>query len=466
MVKMFSKIPRQMKTISDIFTNPSTPADKVAQAGEKMFLEMYQASADQQDLNQRRYAAFLNTSTKPKPDLASLPWYVVSLIKVCEQSLYRRCEERVHPTEIRTSISPSSAVELNTTSALANYATEAANAPLFGTPPLGGPPLGGPPLGGPPLEGPSLLKGPPLPSALVVSLDEKIVEYVAVKRTVVGVDDEAPKVAVAAIILVIAYLVEDVVLAANVILDLVEVVNDAVVEVLIKVAASLSLVQKWFAFYSSPIPNLFTLIPTQEKEQKRQLFYVTDTAETLTIVHIVAGDGLPKFVCLDCEMIVNSFAQFSARVQDVQKLLETEKLGFGKVQAYALHSGYLWDTSWRLDKLAELGLELNNLRSGYLWDTSWRLEKLAELGLELNNLRSGYLWDTSWRLEKLAELGLELNNLRSGYLWDTSWRLEKLAELGLELNNLRSGYLWDTSWRLEKLAELGLELNNLRSGYL
>nr|CAD7570570.1 unnamed protein product [Timema californicum] len=31
----------------------------------------------------------------------------------------------VHPTEIRTPISPSSAVDLNTTSALANYATEA-----------------------------------------------------------------------------------------------------------------------------------------------------------------------------------------------------------------------------------------------------------------------------------------------------------------------------------------------------
>nr|CAD7572714.1 unnamed protein product [Timema californicum] len=31
----------------------------------------------------------------------------------------------VHPTEIRTSISPSSAVGLNTSSALANYATEA-----------------------------------------------------------------------------------------------------------------------------------------------------------------------------------------------------------------------------------------------------------------------------------------------------------------------------------------------------
>nr|CAD7258264.1 unnamed protein product [Timema shepardi] len=34
-------------------------------------------------------------------------------------------EIKVHPTEIRTSVSPSSAVELNTTSALANYATEA-----------------------------------------------------------------------------------------------------------------------------------------------------------------------------------------------------------------------------------------------------------------------------------------------------------------------------------------------------
>nr|CAD7572734.1 unnamed protein product [Timema californicum] len=30
----------------------------------------------------------------------------------------------VHPTEIRTSISPSSAVELKTTSALSNYTTE------------------------------------------------------------------------------------------------------------------------------------------------------------------------------------------------------------------------------------------------------------------------------------------------------------------------------------------------------
>nr|CAD7198137.1 unnamed protein product [Timema douglasi] len=38
---------------------------------------------------------------------------------------FRKNHPPVHPTEIRTSISPSSAVELNTTSTLANYATEA-----------------------------------------------------------------------------------------------------------------------------------------------------------------------------------------------------------------------------------------------------------------------------------------------------------------------------------------------------
>nr|CAD7573311.1 unnamed protein product [Timema californicum] len=38
----------------------------------------------------------------------------------------------VHPTEIKTSISPSSVVNLNTTSALANYATEAGLSPVLG----------------------------------------------------------------------------------------------------------------------------------------------------------------------------------------------------------------------------------------------------------------------------------------------------------------------------------------------
>nr|CAD7597871.1 unnamed protein product [Timema genevievae] len=42
----------------------------------------------------------------------------------------------VHPTEIRTSISPSSAVELNTTGALANYATEAGLKPSYSLNPI------------------------------------------------------------------------------------------------------------------------------------------------------------------------------------------------------------------------------------------------------------------------------------------------------------------------------------------
>nr|CAD7579605.1 unnamed protein product [Timema californicum] len=42
-------------------------------------------------------------------------------------------KKTVHPTETRTSISPSSAVELNTTSALANYATEAGLTPPLTT---------------------------------------------------------------------------------------------------------------------------------------------------------------------------------------------------------------------------------------------------------------------------------------------------------------------------------------------
>nr|CAD7586939.1 unnamed protein product [Timema genevievae] len=44
---------------------------------------------------------------------------------------FRKNHPSVHPTEIRTSISPSSAVELNTTGALANYATEAGHEELY-----------------------------------------------------------------------------------------------------------------------------------------------------------------------------------------------------------------------------------------------------------------------------------------------------------------------------------------------
>nr|CAD7428984.1 unnamed protein product [Timema monikensis] len=48
-----------------------------------------------------------------------------SAVELNTRALANHAIEAVHPTEIRTSISPSSAVELNTTSALANYSTEA-----------------------------------------------------------------------------------------------------------------------------------------------------------------------------------------------------------------------------------------------------------------------------------------------------------------------------------------------------
>nr|CAD7261547.1 unnamed protein product [Timema shepardi] len=50
---------------------------------------------------------------------------VAYLVLTDSSQLTYDSQHLVHPTEIRTSISPSSAVELNTTSALANYATEA-----------------------------------------------------------------------------------------------------------------------------------------------------------------------------------------------------------------------------------------------------------------------------------------------------------------------------------------------------
>lgn len=50
------------------------------------------------------------------------------------------------------------------------------------------------------------------------------------------------------------------------------------------------------------------------------------------VVHIVVGDGLPKFVCVDCERVINSFTEFCDMVQDVQKRLHKEKLGFTQVR--------------------------------------------------------------------------------------------------------------------------------------
>nr|CAD7443017.1 unnamed protein product [Timema bartmani] len=83
----------------------------------------------------------LSSPFPPKPMLPSTAYYypfgtpdrdsnpnlpvIDSLVYYKRDALDHTATEAVHPTEIRTSISPSSVVWLNTTGALANYATEA-----------------------------------------------------------------------------------------------------------------------------------------------------------------------------------------------------------------------------------------------------------------------------------------------------------------------------------------------------
>nr|CAD7572691.1 unnamed protein product [Timema californicum] len=81
-------------------------------------------------------SAGLQPTTGYYPYDPTLAAYGLNLDEVNPHLRGRRVENYlgppVHPAEIRTSISPSSAVELNTTSALANYATEADQYNLLG----------------------------------------------------------------------------------------------------------------------------------------------------------------------------------------------------------------------------------------------------------------------------------------------------------------------------------------------
>ena len=52
------------------------------------------------------------------------------------------------------------------------------------------------------------------------------------------------------------------------------------------------------------------------------------------VIHIVVGDGLPKFICIDCQGVINKFTDFCDMVQDVQKRLEEEKLDFSQVRKF------------------------------------------------------------------------------------------------------------------------------------
>nr|CAD7194780.1 unnamed protein product [Timema douglasi] len=76
----------------------------------------------------------IRTSVSPSPAVelnttSALANYATEAVELNTTSaLANYATEAVHPTEIRTSITPSSVVELNTTSALANYATEAGDA--------------------------------------------------------------------------------------------------------------------------------------------------------------------------------------------------------------------------------------------------------------------------------------------------------------------------------------------------
>nr|CAD7573043.1 unnamed protein product [Timema californicum] len=103
------------------FSLSDTPLETIEQAfiPPDITTDMYDLECDDEDWNN-----FLKDFTKPltpevndtvEDDEDADPEYNILADE----------EEVVHPTKIRTSISSSSAVELNTTSALANYATEA-----------------------------------------------------------------------------------------------------------------------------------------------------------------------------------------------------------------------------------------------------------------------------------------------------------------------------------------------------
>ncbi|KAJ8876014.1 hypothetical protein PR048_023922 [Dryococelus australis] len=66
-------MPNEMKAIADIFYDPTSKPDAVAQAGEEIFLTTYQALPSERDLNNHRYNSFVESSTKVKANLASLP---------------------------------------------------------------------------------------------------------------------------------------------------------------------------------------------------------------------------------------------------------------------------------------------------------------------------------------------------------------------------------------------------------
>ena len=73
MVNLFKKQSRLIRDIASIFYSSSSTQNEISQAGEKMFLTIYNANANEKDLNNYRYLFFLKSSTKIKADLSSFP---------------------------------------------------------------------------------------------------------------------------------------------------------------------------------------------------------------------------------------------------------------------------------------------------------------------------------------------------------------------------------------------------------
>ncbi|KAJ8888686.1 hypothetical protein PR048_008178 [Dryococelus australis] len=65
-------MPDGTKVIAGIFYDPKSTPDAVAQAGEEVFLTMYQGPPSERDLNNHRYNSFVKSSTKVKDNIASL----------------------------------------------------------------------------------------------------------------------------------------------------------------------------------------------------------------------------------------------------------------------------------------------------------------------------------------------------------------------------------------------------------
>nr|CAD7428056.1 unnamed protein product [Timema monikensis] len=129
----------------DLFTHWLNPLDVVQSCHKEGLCQQFLTRNDPQAKREKRmsdqvHPTEIRTSISPSSEVDlnttnALANYAteVGLSKGSEPAFawrengkpFRKKPPPVHPTEIRTSISPSSAVELNTTSALANYATEA-----------------------------------------------------------------------------------------------------------------------------------------------------------------------------------------------------------------------------------------------------------------------------------------------------------------------------------------------------